>query len=93
MSAEDIVFDWDDPDRPHGNWQHIFEGHDVEPEEVEEFVLRYWMVPGACVRRPDESFTVVGTGSSGRTLFAAFRMIDKPSGRLRVITCFPLEDR
>ncbi len=88
--GEPIIFHWDDADDSDGNWQHVFEGHDVEQEEVEDFIERYFDVRGACVERPDQSFSVAGTSSTGRALFAAFRVLDKATRRVWVITCYPV---
>lgn len=32
---------WDLPDEQDGNWMHIFEGHDLTIEEVEEVLMSY----------------------------------------------------
>jgi len=55
MPGEPIIFHWDPEDDPDGNWQHVFEGHDVEQDEVEEFIQDYLGVSGACVHRDDDS--------------------------------------
>ena len=38
MPRGPIIFHWDPEDDPDGNWQHVFEGHDVEPDEVERLI-------------------------------------------------------
>ncbi len=92
MPGEPIIFDWDDADDPDGNWQHTFEGHDVEQEEVEAFIEQYWDVKAAWIRRPDETYVVIGAGRTGRTLVAAVEILDRDPPRVRVITCYPVED-
>jgi hypothetical protein len=37
-----IIFHWDPPDDPDGNWQHVFQGHDVAPDEVEALIREHW---------------------------------------------------
>lgn len=90
MSWERIIFHWDPEDDPDGNWQHVFEGHDVEPEELVSFIEQYWSVRAAWTKRPDRSWTVIGTSGTGRTLFAALRILDRDPPRVCVITCFPV---
>ncbi len=90
MPREPIIFDWDSEDDAKGNWQHLFEGHDVEPEEVEAFVEHYWDVRAAWIDRPDGSSIIFGTGDTGRTLKAVVRVLDRKLPRVRVITCYPL---
>ena len=89
MPREPIIFHWDPEDDPHGNWQHVFEGHDVKPDEVERLIEEYLGVPGVCIRRPDESFTITATSVTGRTFTIVLLVWDPP--RVRVITCFPLD--
>ncbi len=91
MRGEPIIFDWDDADDPDGNWQHTFEGHDVEQQEVEAFIEHYWDVPAARVNRPDGSSIIVGTSDRGRLLKAVVRPLDREPLRVRVVTCYPLE--
>ena len=90
MPGEPIIFHWDPEDDPDGNWQHVFEGHDVEPEEVEAFIDHYWHVRGARVDRPDGSSIIVGTSDTGRTLKAVFEILDRDPPRVRVFTCYPI---
>ena len=90
MPGEPIIFHWDPEDDPDGNWQHVFEGHDVEPEEVVELIEDYWDVSGARVDRPDDSSIIVGTSNTGRTLKAVVRVLDREPLRVYVITCFPV---
>lgn len=92
MPSEPIIFDWDSPDHPRGNRQHTFKGHDVEPDEVEGFVERNWDVPAAWIPRGDDKFFVIGTGATGRVLVAAVQILDTGPPRVRVITCYPVED-
>ncbi len=91
MPREPIIFHWDAEDDPGGNWQHVFEGHDVEADEVERLIEEYLGVPGACIRRPDESYTITATSVTGRTLTAVFRVLAWDPPRVRVVTCFPLD--
>jgi hypothetical protein len=86
-----IISHWDPPDDPGGNWQHVFEGHDVAPDEVEALIREYWNVKAAWEHRKDGSKTMLGTSVNGRTLKVVFRVIDPDSPRVYVITCFPLE--
>ncbi len=90
VRSEAIIFDWDDADDPDGNWQHTFEGHDVEPEEVEAFIERYWDVRAAWTPRGKDRFVVVGTSDTGRTLKAVVRVLDHRLPWVRVVTCYPL---
>ncbi len=91
LRAQPIIFDWDPTDDPDGNWQHVFEGHDVEPEEVEALIEDYWDIKAARVDRPDGSSTIAGTSIFGRTLEVVFRVAHGDPPRVRVITCFPLD--
>ena len=91
MPSEPIIFDWDSPDDPDGNWQHVFEGHDVEPEEVEALIEDYWDIKAAWVRRADGYFQLVGTSITGRTLRAVYDVLVRDPPRVGVVTCFPLE--
>ncbi len=90
MPREPIIFHWDAEDDPNGNWQHVFEGHDVEQEEVEAFIERYWDVPAAWSPRGRDTFILVGTSDTGRTLKAVFQVLHWDPPRVHVITCFPL---
>ncbi len=92
MPGEPIIFHWAPEDDPDGNWQHDFEGHDVELEEVTQLIERYMGVPGVCVPRPDESYTIRATGITGRTLVAVFRVEHRDPLRVWVITCYPVEE-
>lgn len=91
MPREPIIFHWDPQDDPDGNWQHVFEGHDVEPDEVVALIEEYMHVPGVCIRRPDESFTITATSITGRTLKAVFRVLHRDPMRVYVITCYPVD--
>ncbi len=91
MPRETIIFHWDSEDAPDGNWQHVFEGHDVEPHEVMQLISEYLRVPGVCIRRPDESFRITATSVTGRTLVAVFRVLDWEPPRVCVITCYPVD--
>ncbi len=91
MPSEPIIFNWDSPDDPDGNWQHIFEGHDVEPEEVEALIEDYWDIEAARRDRKDGLHVIVGTSITGRTLKAVFDVVDPDPPRVYVVTCFPLE--
>ena len=91
MSSERIIFHWDPEDDPNGNWQHVFEGHDVEPDEVEAFIDQYWDVRAAWIPRPDDTFVVIGTSGTGRILAAALEILDRDPPRVRVFTCYPVE--
>ena len=57
MASEPMIFHWDPEDDRDGNRWHVFEGHDVEPDEVEQFIEDYLDVRGACIHR----FTVMTT--------------------------------
>ncbi len=92
MPTEPIILHWDDPHDPRGNWQHTFEGHDVEPEEVQALIEDYWDIKVARKGRKDQSYTIIGTSITGRTLKAVFDVVDPDPPRVYVITCFPLED-
>ena len=91
MPREPIIFHWDPEDDPDGNWQHVFEGHDVEPDEVVALIEEYMGVPGVCIRRPDESFTITATSITGRTLKAVFQVLHRDPMRVYVITCYPVD--
>jgi hypothetical protein len=92
MPAEPVIFHWDPEDDPDGNWQHVFEGHDVEPDEVEQLIAEYLGLSGVCIRRPDESFMITALSATGRTPTAVFRVVAWDPPRVRVITCFPREE-
>ena len=92
MAREPIIFHWDAEDDPNGNWQHVFEGHDVEQDEVEEFIQDYLDVRGICIHRDDDSYQIIATSRTGRTLAAVYLMLDRDPPRVRVITCYPVED-
>ncbi len=47
MARDPVIFHWDPEDDPNGNWQHVFEGHDVERDEVEALIEEYWNVASA----------------------------------------------
>jgi len=68
----------------------VFEGHDVEPEEVEAFIDHYWGVPAAWTPRGTDTFILVGTSDTGRTLKAVFEILDRDPPRVRVFTCYPI---
>ncbi len=89
MLGEMIIFHWDSKDDPDGNWQHVFEGHDVEPEEVEGFIESYWNRRSEWRVRPDDSVELMGLTDSERVLVAVFRVLDEDPPRVRVITCYP----
>ncbi len=91
MAREPIIFHWDAEDDPGGNWQHVFEGHDVERDEVEGLIEDYWRVRAASSKRSDESRVVRGVSRTGRVLVAAFRIVDRDPLRVWVITCYPVE--
>lgn len=90
MPAEPIIFHWAPEDDPDGNWQHVFEGHDVEQEEVEAFIERYWDRREEWVERRDKSIELRGLSETGRPLFAVFRVLDEEPPRVYVITCYPI---
>ena len=91
MPGEPIIFRWDPEDDPEGNWQHVFEGHDVEPEEVAAFIERYWDRRDQWLERPDDSIELRGFSESGRPLCATFRVLDEDPPGVYVITCYPVD--
>ena len=90
MPRGPIIFHWDPEDAPDGNWQHVFEGHDVEPDEVERLIQHYWDVRAAWTPRGEDRFILVGTSDTGRTLKAVFQVLHWDTPRVYVITCFQL---
>ncbi len=90
MAREPIIFHWDAEDDPGGNWQHVFEGHDVEQDEVEAFVEDYWEQRERWTVRSDRSVRVRGVSRTGRELVVVFRVVDFETLRVYVVTCFPV---
>ena len=91
MRGEPIIFHWAREDDSEGNWQHIFEGHDVELKEVVTLIEEYLGVPGVCIRRADKSYTITAASVTGRTLKAVFRVLHWDPPRVYVITCYPVD--
>ena len=72
-------FDWDE-----GNIDHIVDGHDVYPEEVEAVFRNY-----ARVVRRGNRYVAMGQDGGGRYLLIVFEM---RGHRIRVVTASPMKD-